>query len=104
MGRHRVRVAGRHRWCQQNTLQTSEEEEVVVLNTAAEYDGDDEEVGLEWTQAPGSYPSSPRSAGATPPSAGSAGMLLGGENGSEHTRPDSKVGHTHGIVFALMEG
>jgi hypothetical protein len=43
VGRHKVHAAGRHCWCQQNTLQTSEAE-AVVLSTAAEYDGDDGKV------------------------------------------------------------
>lgn len=48
-GQHKVRVAGKQCWCQQNILLTGE----VALSIETEYGGDGERVSLGLTQAPG---------------------------------------------------
>lgn len=48
-GQHKVRVAGKQCWCQQNILLTSE----VALSIETKYGGDGERVSLGLTRAPG---------------------------------------------------
>lgn len=77
---------------------------MAALSTVTSHEGDGERGSLILTQAPGSHPPPMQWAGVRPLSVRSAGMLLGGENGSENIRLGSTLGHAHGTAFAALEG